>query len=1353
MAVLRYRAWDIAFRSFGQVVGTGQQRQLEPEDALQLCAGDDPLQMCETIGDSWKRRFETEKIVFVTSSWEIHKRFLLRAGFFHALEIGLGFVAPRMIQPLIDNLDSAPSTSLVYAACVALAPIIAGLCNSQFDMTSNRIGYRCTGGYTCFVFNKILRLSQTSLASYGQGKLVNIMQVDTQRVSRAFFFFFYLWSMPVMLIGALVLLFQMLGWACLMPVFVMFCTYKFNQLLTTRLMTLGAGLNRCRDNRVKLFTEVLHALRLCKMLAWEHQLADMIDVKRREEMKLLNNLKYWQTVLGLLFGGSATAIVQLATFSVYILFGGELTAGVVFSSLAIFDMLQVPMSLLPITVQYLAQTYVSVMRIEKLLRAPEVDDRVPEVSFIRARPTAKSVAKPILAPVRIQNAQFLWPKTGEDDSDEEFARPPAQSRRRCCERFRRRQQHAQHAEALLESGDHLMNTIVPQRAPQLSIKTFQILHGKFVLVTGPVGAGKSTLLSAILGEVPQLLGSVELLGSVAYCSQIPWILQGTVQHNITFGETFDEERFSQVVEACCLTPDLRQLANGADTVIGERGINLSGGQKARIGLARAAYSQASLYLLDDPLSAVDAHVAASLVSNCLGPKGYLANKTRILVSHQTQFASEADTVLIMRNGEIVAAGPASEFSKEELQSAQVADLSDRSTDWTSDARHSKLPEPPGISRAITTQDPKQTSVELRRAISDPGEEVEAVAVQALEEAKDVEKTAEDDSQEDKAEDTTPVVQNVQETEERAEDMEEGHLSLRVWCTFMRAMGCGAFWVIVLNLISTVGYLASALWLGHWPEVQAKMGTGDALAIYAVIAFGILFFTLGRILMFQWSSLALAISMHRKALWAVLRSPMSWLDTTPGGRIINRFSSDMSKIDLDLQGSMQNLLRAVCDLFASVIVAGAVLPIVFIIFVPVLFAYNWIQKVYRKAGREIQRLASKARSPIYQGVDEAIVGVTTIRAYDKQGYFMAQNERRVSRSLRLDFTQMGCQKWLGFRLKMLGSIVSTVVALLVVLHRYLGPLGRAISGPAAGLALRYAQQLSNAMEGILNNLTMAEQCLVAVERLNTYMEMEDEGSLESSDSQPGWLADGSVRFDNVVMRYREGTPLVLKGLSFEIPGGSSLGIVGRTGAGKSSLLQVLFRMCPLESGAVYLDGHDTSKMGLHTLRKSLAIIPQDPVGFTGTVRFNLDPFNQHTDDAIWRELEKVQLKNYFEGQEGQLQFLVAAGGENLSVGQRQLLCCARALIRGTRILVLDEATASVDFTTDSLIQEILRTEVKTKHLTTLTIAHRIQTVLGGDRVLVVADGQAAEFGPTEELRNNPQSMFYTFVQSASSSGQL
>eukprot|EP00438_Fugacium_kawagutii_P029859 Skav235138 [mRNA] locus=scaffold321:411514:413166:- [translate_table: standard] len=545
MARQSFRAWDIAFCSFGRVISTAQQKHLEPEDALFLCNGDTPLEMCTEIGETWDQLSETEPMVFVKSAWRIHKKLLIRAGGFHVLQICLGFVAPRMIKPLIDHLDSPPSTSLVYAAAVALAPVVVSLCDSQFDMTSRRIGYRCSGGYTCFVFNKILRLSQTSLARYGQGKLVNIMQVDTQRISNSFYFFFYLWSMPVVLIGSLVLLFQMLGWACLMPVFVMFCTYKFNALLTTRLMTLSKGLNRCRDNRVKLFTEVLHALRLCKMLAWEEQVANMIKVKRDEELKLLNSLKSWQTVLGLLFGGSATAIVQLATFSVYILFGGELTAGVVFSSLAIFDMLQVPMTLLPITVQYLAQTHVSVMRIEKLLRAGEVDQRAAEVTFLRRSSRADSV----LAPVRIQNAEFRWPRTGGDgDSDEEMAPPPSTSQRRCCQRFRRREAR----EALLETADQenqLMNTIIPEPAPHLSIKTFQLLQGKFVLVTGPVGAGKSTLLAAILGEVPQSTGCLELLGSTAYCAQIPWILQGTVQHNITFGEHYDADEFSQVVQA------------------------------------------------------------------------------------------------------------------------------------------------------------------------------------------------------------------------------------------------------------------------------------------------------------------------------------------------------------------------------------------------------------------------------------------------------------------------------------------------------------------------------------------------------------------------------------------------------------------------------------------------------------------------------------------------------------------------------------------------------------------------------------------------------------------------------------
>ena len=402
--------------------------------------------------------------------------------------ISFSLVAPRLIKPLIDNLESSPETSLSYALAIAFAPAVVTIANCHFDMTANRIGYRHSGGYTCQVFNKILRLSQESFVSYGQGKLLNIMQVDTSRVSRSFFFWYYLVSMPILLIGALIMLFQMLGWACFVPILVMLATYKFNQLLTTRLMTLGAGLNRCRDNRVKLFTEVLHALRLCKMLAWEQQVAEMIDVKRQEEMKLLNRFKSWQTVLGLLFGGSATAVVQLATFSVFVLFGGDLTAGIVFSSLAIFDMIQVPMTLIPITVQYLAQCYVSIIRIERLLSAKEIEDR-PEGSFLRLSPPSPSGSRR-LAPVRIEQSQFRWPRSKgleEPDSDDDLLQPPPA--RRCCERCRPKAKAA--AAPLLPQQ---VMTQLPQ--PHLTVKALQILHGQFVLIAGPVGAGKSTLLSA-----------------------------------------------------------------------------------------------------------------------------------------------------------------------------------------------------------------------------------------------------------------------------------------------------------------------------------------------------------------------------------------------------------------------------------------------------------------------------------------------------------------------------------------------------------------------------------------------------------------------------------------------------------------------------------------------------------------------------------------------------------------------------------------------------------------------------------------------------------------------------------------
>jgi len=474
--------------------------------------------------------------------------------------------------------------------------------------------------------------------------------------------------------------------------------------------------------------------------------------------------------------------------------------------------------------------------------------------------------------------------------------------------------------------------------------------------------------------------------------------------------------------------------------------------------------------------------------------------------------------------------------------------------------------------------------------------------------------------------------------------------------------------------------------------------------------------------------------------------MWWIDSTPTGRVVNRFSTDLQRVDMELQMNMLGLLRGAFDMVTSILVITVVVPVLFLAFLPTLLIYFRIQRVYRASSREIQRLASKTKSPIFQGLDEAIGGVSTIRAYGKELHFSKMNMIRVHRNIQMEFTRMGCGRWLSLRLKLLGTFISSGVAVLVVLHSYLGPLGSAMSGPAAGLALRYAQQLSNSMEFILNTLTTVEQCLVAVERLTAYKDLEPERDLVLPEdrARASWPIAGEIAFDNVVMRYRTDLDPVLKGMTFRIPGGTSLGIVGRTGAGKTSSLEALFRTRELDSGAVYIDGIDISTMGLHSLRRGLAIIPQDPVGFTGSVRFNLDPFAEHEDDAIWNELQKVQLQSFFESKSEGLDYQLSAGGENLSVGQRQLLCSARAFLRGARIMVLDEATASVDFSTDALLQEVLANEVVTKKLTTITIAHRVKTILSCQNILVVQGGQAAEFGPTKALAEDPSSLFYTFV---------
>jgi len=598
-----------------------------------------------------------------------------------------------------------------------------------------------------------------------------------------------------------------------------------------------------------------------------------------------------------------------------------------------------------------------------------------------------------------------------------------------------------------------------------------------------------------------------------------------------------------------------------------------------------------------------------------------------------------------------------------------------------------------------------------------------------------------------------------------EDRRTGAVKSDVWLMYAWQMGVPFFCLIVLCYACVKGLnLGATLWIAAWAR-DVKSDNVSSLMVYTALLLTAIVIMVIRMFLMRHVSLEVSRTVHNKALSQVLRAPMSWMDLTPTGRIVNRFAQDMTRIDVPLQNNISEFLEQACNLVCAFGLILAAEPHMLLLVIPLGCIYFRVQKYYRSSARELQRLTNISRSPVYQSLGEAINGVSIIRSFEKVHHFDDLHVAKVHRFILLWHTTQMCNRWMQIRMRLTSTFLVSALAFYFVLADagHVGSsLGLRVSGTVAGLTLRYGLQLTAALEAWMVNMGLTEMSLVGLERVAAYMEMAPEDapqpdSSPRSESGPAalqtncvtdvpatWPHEGEVEFDNVVMRYRPNLPQVLSGVSFKVPGGTTLGIVGRTGSGKSSLLQALFRLYRLDAGCIRIDGIDTANIDLHTLRSRLSIIPQDPVGFTGTLRFNLDPFSSHSDEAIWEELEKVQLRSYFEDCEDGLQYQLSVGGENLSAGQRQLICAARALLRRSRILVLDEATSSVDFRTDALMQEVLQESVERFKLTTLTIAHRINTVMGSDNVLVMERGKAVEFGRPKELSADASSAFSRFV---------
>uniref|UniRef100_A0A8C0HR50 Canalicular multispecific organic anion transporter 2 n=1 Tax=Buteo japonicus TaxID=224669 RepID=A0A8C0HR50_9AVES len=880
-----------------------------------------------------------------------------------------------------------------------------------------------------------------------------------------------------------------------------------------------------------------------------------------------------------------------------------------------------------------------------------------------------------------------------------------------------------------------------QKEPQMSlisrIINLLVPSGALVAVVGHVGCGKSSLVSALLGEMEKLEGEVAVKGSVAYVPQQAWIQNATLKDNILFGQAPNEQKYQNVLEACALKTDLEVLPGGDQTEIGEKGINLSGGQRQRVSLARAVYSNSDIYLLDDPLSAVDSHVAKHIFDKVIGPDGVLKGKTRILVTHGISFLPQVDHIVVLVDGKISEMGSHQDLLKQNKAFAEFLrnyaldeDIEEDEPTSTCAASQSCLstaticPFSPNDSFVLTRQ--------LSVISSEGGECPNKMS------------TKRRVSEKKSAEPPLPR-KNPNEKLIQAETTETGTVKLTVFWQYVKAVSPVISLVICfLYCCQNAAAIGANVWLSDWTNEPVINGTqhNTAMRIGVYAALGLL---QGLIVLICSFTLAMgginaARTLHAALLENKFHTPQSFYDTTPTGRIINRFSKDIYVIDEVIPPTILMFLGTFFTSLSTMIVIIASTPLFAVVIVPLAILYFFVQRFYVATSRQLKRLESVSRSPIYSHFSETVSGASVIRAYRRVKSFVDISDLKMDENQKSYYPGIVSNRWLGIRVEFVGNCIVLFAALFAVIGK------NSLNAGLVGLSVSYALQVTLSLNWMVRMTSELETNIVAVERIKEYSETETEAPwiIEGKSPPEDWPSKGELEFVNYSVRYRKGLDLVLKGLNLQVHGGEKIGIVGRTGAGKSSMTLCLFRILEAVKGEIKIDGVKISEIGLHDLRSRLTIIPQDPVLFSGTLRMNLDPFNKYSDEEIWKALELSHLKRFVSSQPSMLDYECSEGGENLSVGQRQLVCLARALLRKTRILILDEATAAIDLETDDLIQMTIRTQFE--DCTVLTIAHRLNTIMDYTRVLVLDNGTIAEFDTPASLIAS-KGIFYSMAKDA------
>ncbi|UMM39483.1 hypothetical protein L5515_016525 [Caenorhabditis briggsae] len=1196
--------------------------------------------------------------------WNIMKWELVGGSFIKFLSDLLQFANPTFLNFLITFIET-PDAPLYYGVALAIGMFLAGQAKSLFMNTyfivMTRIGAKIQTMLSCAVYEKSLLLSNSARRERTVGEMVNILSIDVDRFRMITPQLQQYWSSPFQIIVCMVLLWQTIGVAVWAGIVVMISIVPINICVSVITKKWQIRLMKYKDERIRLINEVLNGIKVVKLSAWETAMEETIEKVRDKELKMIKQSSLLKTFADCLNVG-APVFVALATFTVFVLIDEKnvLTPNIAFVSLSLFNLLRGPLMMAADLVAQTVQLVVSNKRIRTFLCEREVDVNAIDKE-IRGELYQNTV--------EVHSGSFSWDL----------------------------------AEARI-----------------LSDIEFLVGSKELVTVVGSVGSGKSSLLLAALGEMEKICGYVGVRGSVAYLSQQPWILNQSLKKNILMQADLNDVLYKKVVEACALKDDLKQLPDGDETEIGEKGINLSGGQKARIALARAVYQSKDVYFLDDPLSAVDAHVGKHIFDNIIGPNGMLSHTTRILVTNCTSFLQESGKIIVMKDGRIRHCGTYDELladdeAREYLQEvdAEYEQAQESSEEESGDEADDVLPGAIGSSSRMSRLS-KLSKVSRKKSRSSIVEKKKPDALITKEEAA------------------------------------VGRVKAGIYMLYFKSMGIVKyvlpyFVAVILNMAFA---MARSLWLTAWSDANIDMthpdtlSVGTRLGVYA--AFGVtevffLFFSLSLLLL---GGVAASRNLHRPLLHNVLRNPLSYFDVTPIGRIINRLAKDMEVVDLRLSSSFRFLVISFMNMMQTVIIVTYTTPLFIVIIIPVYIIYYFVLKYSIKSTRQLQRIASLTRSPIFSNFSETLQGISTVRAFQWNDEFIRRNDMHLNTHVRCNYYSQMSNRWLAIRLELLGNIVIFAASMLAIFGKESG-----LTAGMLGLSVSYSLNITFMLNMFVRTINDVETNVVSVERIDEYSKTKSEAEwrMEGYVLPQSWPIGGAVNIEDYSCRYRDELDLVLKQISLNILPGQKVGVCGRTGAGKSSLALALFRIVEAAEGDISIDQTITSRIGLHDLREKLTIIPQENVLFANTLRFNIDPKSQFNDQQLWAALENSNLKAHVETLPQKLESPVAEGGENFSVGQRQLLCLTRALLRKSKVLVLDEATAGIDNRTDAMVQATIRE--KFADSTIITIAHRLHTIMDYDRIIVMEAGRIVEDGIPGELLKNKNSKFYGLAKSA------